>query len=130
MHVKLNYLEPPAPGEHLMQVRFTENEAERLTSAMDDTCEVIRHMATVCAHVRDLISNAAPAPVPPAAASILHMSFLALNTLSNRECETINKAESHIRLWRRKAIEEREWEEEEGARARAKKLQEAKENEA
>lgn len=130
MHVKLNYLEPPAPGGHCMQVRWSESEAESLANAMDSTCEVIRHMTSVCAHVRDLICNAAPAPVPMAAASILHMSFLALETMSNRECETISKAESRIRLYRKKAIEEREWEDEEGARARAAKLQQGKENEA
>ena len=64
------------PGGHCKQVRWSESEAESLENAMDSTCEVIRHMTLVCAHVRDLISNVAP--VPMAAASILHMSFLAL----------------------------------------------------
>lgn len=111
-----------------MQVRWSEHEAECIENALDGSCETIGHAQRVCAHVRDLIQNAAPSPVPLAAASILHMTFLALEATANRECEFLSEAEQRIRTWRKKAIEEREWEEAEGARARSKKLQEGKEN--
>lgn len=114
-----SYIIPPGPGGHLMQVQWTEHGAECLETALDATTEAIRHATAVCAHVRDLITNAAPSPVPMAAASILHMTFLALDTLSQRECEELAEAETRIKDWRRKAVEDRKWREEEAARERA-----------
>ena len=61
--------------------------------------------------MRDLIQYAAPSPVPMEAASILHMTFLALETLAHRECDILSDAESLIQRWREKAIEDREEEE-------------------
>lgn len=118
MHVKLDYVIPPGPGGHMMQVRWTEHQAECLETMLDSTCEAIHHMTAVCAHVRDLITNAAPAPVPMVAASILHMSFLALETVSHRECEVLSEAGGHIRRFRQRAVSEREWLEEEAKRER------------
>jgi hypothetical protein len=113
---KLNYIEPPGPGGHRMQVSWSEHEAECIETALDSATQAIAETAVICAHVHNLITNAAPSPVPRAAASILHMTFLALDTLTHRECETLSEAETRIRLWRKKAVADREWEEEEQKR--------------
>ena len=94
-----------------MTVPFVEHEAEAVEGAINSVTEVIHHATSVCAHVRDVILNAAPSPVPMATASILHMTFLALETLAHRECDILSDAESLIQRWREKAIEDREEEE-------------------
>ncbi|MBK8439324.1 MAG: hypothetical protein IPL38_07345 [Rhodobacter sp.] len=91
-----------------MTVPFVEHEAEGVEGAIASVTEVIGHATSVCAHVRDLIQYAAPSPVPMAAASILHMTFLALETLAHRECDILSDAESLIRRWRNRSVEERE----------------------
>ena len=100
------------PGGASMQVRWSEHEAECLENALDETSNAIRHSAVICAHVRDLVSEAAPGNVPIAVSSILHMTFLALDAMTHRECEVLTEANSRIWRWRRKAVEERETTEE------------------
>ncbi len=96
------------PGGASIQVRWSEHEAECLENALDEVGNAIRHSAGICAHVRDLVSEAAPGNVPIAVSSILQMTFLALDALSHRECETLEWSNSHIWRARQAAIRERE----------------------
>ena len=99
----------PETGKVEMHVRWSEEEAKCLEEALTETAYALGHAASVCAHVSDLISNAAPAPVPLAASSILYLTSVALNAMTLREAEVLHAAETRIGHWRRAAEGER-WE--------------------
>ncbi len=99
-------------GGAFVQVCWTEHESECLEDALDEASSAIRHSAVICAHVRDIVREAAPREIPVAVASILHMTFLALDALMHRECEVLVDAESRIWRGRREADEKRETAEE------------------